>query len=200
MAYCRKREWLIAAVLIVVSIPLCAGFALCQGMNPQSQGGNSQSNGAADKSPVQSGYAVVTPTGANISGLVVFETFGERQGNEMTQAGVLPADMTTMSMLFVSTNGRLSKNLGVAIANPNGTDAQITLTLNDSAGTTLSTQVLPVAAHAQTARFVTDLFSSQANVPKDLTGTLVIASDIPVAVVGLRFRGVNFSTLPATNL
>ena len=33
-----------------------------------------------------------------------------------------------------------------------------------------------------------------------MTGTVDISSDVPVAVVGLRFRGLNFSTEPATAL
>src|SRR6266571_112318 len=37
--------------------------------------------------------------------------------------------------------------------------------------------------------------------PADFTGTLALTSSGgPVSVVGLRFRGANFSTLPVTNL
>lgn len=195
MALTRTCGWQMPAILVVLMFPMCVNSALAQGMDPMTTAAKDK-----DKAVVQSGYAVVTPTSANTSGLVVFETFGERHGTEMTQAGVLPADMTTLSMLFVSANGRLSKNLGVAIANPGATVANIILTLRDDAGALLSTLDLQVAAGAQTARFVTDLFSSHPTVPKDLTGTLQIKSDVPVAVVGLRFRGINFSTLPATNL
>src|SRR5512135_1225435 len=103
MALYRKPEWLIPAILIISMVLLSATFALAQGAAPQSKP-------PADKSPVQSGYAVVTPTSAATAGLVVFETFGEHHGTEMTQAGVLPSDLATQFMLFVSTNGRLSKN------------------------------------------------------------------------------------------
>jgi len=37
-------------------------------------------------------------------------------------------------------------------------------------------------------------------VPHDLTGTLNVTSDLPVSIIGLRFRGSNFSVLPVTNL
>ena len=65
--------------------------------------------------PVQSGYAVITPSA---DGLVAFETFGQIHGNETLQAGVFPANLTTDALLYVSTSGRLSRNLGVAIVNP----------------------------------------------------------------------------------
>ncbi len=189
-----KREWLMAATLFVLLVALCTNSSMAQSMGPQS-------HDSEDKAPLQSGYAVITPTSVATAGLVVFETFGQRHGNEMTQAGVLPAAMATTSMLFVSTDGRLSKNLGVAIANPASSTAHINVALRDDSGGGVGTPLsFSVDAHMQTARFVTDMFSGQPNVPRDFTGTILISSDIPVAVVGLRFRGQNFSTLPATSL
>lgn len=155
--------------------------------------------GSAARDPVQVGYAVVTPTSAATAGLVVFETFGEHRPSETTQAGVLPSDMTTHAILFVNAGGRLSRNLGVGIANPGSTAANVTLTLRDNMGIILATQMITVPAGNQTAKFVTELFAEQM-VPRDLTGTLDISSDTPVAVLGMRFRGRNFSTIPATSL
>src|SRR5262249_17806068 len=61
-----------------------------------------------------------------------------------------------------------------------------------------------VPSHQQMSKFVTELFPSPSTIPSNLTGTLAITSSgtstLPVAVVGLRFRGRNFSTVPATNL
>ena len=184
-----------------------------------------------DKAPIQSGYAVVTPVAATTSGtaivmaaktsetatglaatasatatgLVVFETFGMRgEGNSgASQAGLLPPDLTTNAMMFVDSNGRLSKNLGVAIVNPNSTNANVSLTLRKDDGTQLATTTVNVPSHQQTSKFVTQLFATQSLVPRDVTGTLVITSvgtSGPVSVIGLRFRGRNFSTLPITNL
>src|SRR5256885_16944949 len=99
---------------------LSAALAVAQG----NSGGRGQDHDDHnDSAPVQSGYAVVTPvvatTSGTATGLVVFETFGQRGGsNGTTQAGVLPPDLTTNSILFVDSRGRLSKNLGVAIVNP----------------------------------------------------------------------------------
>jgi hypothetical protein len=149
--------------------------------------------------PVQTGFAVVTPS-SSATGLVVFETFGEREGNATTQAGVLPADMTTNALIFVRSDGRLSRNLGVAITNPNATSANVTLTLLQADGTMVATKSLVVPANHQVSQFVTELFSSVPQVQMDFNGTVRITSDMPVAVIGLRFRGNNFSTLPVTSL
>jgi hypothetical protein len=150
--------------------------------------------------PIKQGYCVVTPTSVAATGLVVFETFGQFRGIDVTQAGVLSSDMTTHAVLFASTSGRLSRNLGVAIANPSSSPANITLTLRDGAGMSVASTSFALAAHQQTARFVTQLFVSLSLVPRDLTGTLDVSSDVAVAIVGLRFRGFNFSTLPSTSL
>ncbi len=190
----KKSHKLFNAVIAVVALPLISIGSFALGASPQQ---DAPGNGM---SPVQTGYAVVTPTSAATDGLVVFATFGERRGNEITQAGVLPSTLSTHSMLFVSTNGRLSKNLGVAIANPNATPANVQLTLRDDEGATLASTAIVVDPLHQEAEFVTRLFSNQSSVPQDLTGTLDITSNLPVAVIGLRFRGANFSTLPATNL
>lgn len=151
-----------------------------------------------DDGPIQVGYAVITPS-ATTSDLVVFETFGQKRGNETTQAGVLPSGMTRKAVLFVATSGKLSRNLGVAIANPGNTDAKVTMTLKRDDGMSVGTAEITVMAKRQTAQFVTQMFADQSSVPQDLTGSLTITSDFPVAVIGLRFRGANFSTLPITN-
>lgn len=157
-----------------------------------------QADDPKGKDPIQAGYAVVTPSA---DGLLVFETFGEHRGNEMTQAGVLPSELTTRAVLFVNANGRLSRNLGVAMANPDPANAaSVTLTLRSDDGSTVATTVVPVPKGTQVAKFVTELFANQPAVPQDFTGTLEVDSNIAIAVMGLRFRGQNFSTLPVRNL
>jgi hypothetical protein len=161
-----------------------------------------------DAAPVQSGYAIVTPvtttTSSLTTGLVVFETFGLRNNAfGATQAGVLPPDLTTSALLFVDSEGRLSKNLGVAIVNPNGSNQNVNLSLRKGDGTQLASTTVNVPAGHQVSEFITQLFSG-GSIPSDVTGTLAItstgSSNLPVSVIGLRFRGRNFSTLPVTNL
>src|SRR5215831_13000542 len=156
-----------------------------------------------DKAPVQAGYVVVTPTSGG-AGLVAFETFGMRENGAnggASQAGVMPAGLTTSAMIFVESSGRLSKNLAIAIVNPYSFDVSVAMTLRKSDGTQVATMNLTVPLHRQISKFVTELFANQSSVPSDFTGTLVLTSSpLPVAMIGLRFRGSNFSTLPVTSL
>jgi len=57
-----------------------------------------------------------------------------------------------------------------------------------------------VASHQQMARFISELFSDVPEVPRDFDGTLTLTSNTPVAIVGLRFLGAKFSTIPITSL
>jgi hypothetical protein len=171
--------------------------------------GNQDQDDHDDHGPVQSGYAVVTSAASsNVleigTGLVVFETFGMRHGSLGTsQAGILPPGLTTNAVMFVDSSGRLSKKLAVAIVNPNSSNQNVTLTLRKNDGTQLGTTTITVPSLHQTSTFMTQLFSGT-TVPSDVTGTLAItssgSSNLPVSVIGLRFRGSNFSTLPVTDL
>ena len=130
-------------------------------------------------------------------GLVVFETFGLGAGTAATQAGVLPGNMTTETVLFATAGARLSRNLGLAIVNPGSTPTNVTMTLRrGSDGTTSSVKVITVGARQQASRFISELFSDVAEIPVDFDGSLAITSTTPVAVVALRFRGTVFSTIP----
>lgn len=164
-------------------------------------------NNGNDSAPLQVGYVVVTPA-EHPENITVFETFGEHHGGQTLQAGVLPSSMTTHSVLFVNTSGRLSRNVGVAIANPAGSGpADIDLALYDGeTGDLVADYVssnnapLLLDAGKQVAKYVTELFESEPEVQRDFTGTLHITSNVPVAVIGIRARGENFSTLPATSV
>src|SRR5215831_14962815 len=113
----------------------------------------------------------------------------------------MPPGLTTSAMIFVESSGRLSKNLGIAIVNPNSSDVSVAMTLRKSDGTQVATTNFTVPLHQQISKFVTELFASQSSVPSDFTGTLVLTSSpLPVAMIGLRFRDSNFSTLPVTSL
>lgn len=158
-----------------------------------------------DGGPVRAGYAIITPmattTAANALALVVFATFGFQKGEETTQAGILPSVLSRDVIMFLNTLGRLSRNLGIGITNPRTAAANVTFALFDDMGHSAGTsKTVAVKGMQQTAQFVTDIFGDRPEIPRNLTGTLRITSDMPVGIVGLRFRGSNFSSLPITNL
>src|SRR5213593_1467342 len=141
--------------------------------------------------------AAFAQTSPSKGGLVVFETFGVGVGTAARQAGVLPGNMTTQTVLFAPGDARLSHNLGVAIVNPGGTATNVTMTLRRGVdGTISSVKVITVGARQQVSRFISEFFSDVSPLPIDFDGSLAITSTIPVAVVGLRFRGPVFSTIP----
>jgi hypothetical protein len=190
----------VLAILTLIAFSAVVAQAYSQGPGQRPEPGDQD-----DDSPAQSGYAVITPTGGASTGLVVFETFGLR-GNGAdggaSQAGVLPAALTTNTVLFVESSGWLSKNLGIAIVNPNASNANLTITLRKSDGTELVTTSIIVPSRQQVSKYVTELFSS--SLPSDFIGTLAVtsagSSPLPVSVIGLRFRGLNFSIVPGTSL
>src|SRR6185436_17450810 len=131
----------------------------------------------------------------------VFETFGSGIAADTTQAGVLPGNMTTRTVLFAAASSRLSRDLGVAIVNPSGSATNVTMTLRrGSDGIMSSAKTITVGARQQASTFISELFSNVPELPLDFDGSLTITSDSPVAIVGLRFRGTNFSTIPITSL
>jgi hypothetical protein len=159
-----------------------------------------------DNGPTLTGYAVVTTATSSTSGIGVVETFGLRRPGETSQAGVVPPPLVMSTLLFVDVSARLSKNVGVAIVNPNNLNTTVTLTLSRSDGVQLVTKTVDVVQRRQFLQFVTQMFppppastfTSGTSLPPEFTGTLLISSTLPISVLGLRFRGLNFSTLPPT--
>jgi hypothetical protein len=134
-------------------------------------------------------------------GLVVFETFSSGFVTNATEASVLAGAMTTRSVLFASSSARLSRTLGIAIANPGSTAANVTMTLRrGSDGLFTATRTIQIGARQQVTNFISELFASVPGIPPDFDGSLLVTSDTPVAMVALRFRGPNFSTAPIISL
>ena len=153
---------------------------------------------------VQAGYAVVTPATQTASVMSVFETFV--QGS--LQVGVFPPNLTASALLPIEVSASLAKTLGVAIANPNPAPANVTMTVRRSDGTQLTSTTTSIVTRQQISKLITELFpgpgqggfSTQVGIPAEFTGTLVISSTSPVSIVGLKFRGPNYSTVPVTDL
>ncbi len=190
-----RRRKCICSMFVICGL-LAFGLVTAWSMPPQAV---IQDHENDNSNTTKAGYAVITPASGS-TGLVGFETFGQSHGSDVIQAGVLPSELITHAVMFVNTSDRLARNLGIAFTNPTSSPASISLTLRDEDGVTVATANLSLAGFHQTARFVTELFSVNKSLLRDLTGTLEIVSDNPIAVVGLRFRGINFSTLPVTRL
>jgi hypothetical protein len=161
-----------------------------------------------DLIPVQSGYAVVTPATPSLTGLRVSETFGWESGSGTLQSGMAAPPLGTSVTMFVNISERLGRDVGIAIANPNASLANVNLLLQKDDGTTLGTKSFTLNGRRQLSEFLTELFpvftpgggfGGPGGEITEYAGSLTITSDQPLSIVGVRFRNGNFSILPATS-
>jgi hypothetical protein len=146
---------------------------------------------------IRSGYVVITPDG-NSAVPTPTVTYGMIHGGVVqSQAGIIPVPMTTDASLFVEVIPGIGRNLGIALANPAASANDVTLTLRDAVGTgTNAVVTVSVPPQQQLARFLTDLFPDGV-IGAGFRGSLRLQSSTPLSVLGLRFSGTEFSTLPA---
>jgi hypothetical protein len=149
-----------------------------------------------EQGTVRSGYAVITPT-PNSAAPTPTVTFGMVKGGFVqSQAGVFPSPLMTDASMFVDVVPAIGRDLGVALVNPSSAPAFITLTLRDQLGTAAGTPTtIFLQPQQQLAKFVTELLPPAAT-GAAFRGTLQLQSATPFGILGLRFTGSDFSTLP----
>src|SRR5256884_4473694 len=155
-----------------------------------------QSISEVETGEIKSGYVVITPDASSDAPTVTF-TYGTiSRGAVQSQAGIVPSMMATDASMFVEVIPSISRNIGVAIANPGSNVNAVTLTLRDENGFVLGSPTnVSVPAHQQMAKFVNELFGADV-ISAGFRGSLRMQSASPFAVTGLRFAGAVFSTLP----
>jgi hypothetical protein len=157
---------------------------------------------------IQVGYAVITPAAPGTTGLVASETLIQTRGQDVFQVGVFPPNLATNVLLPVQISTTLARNVGIAIANPNNIAANIILTLRRADGTQFTATTISVLARQQIAKLLTEIFppplpggfTTQVPIPAEFVGTLNVTSSSPVSILGLNFRGPNYSTTLVTDL
>jgi hypothetical protein len=151
-----------------------------------------------EQGTVESGYVVVTPD-KNFPAPTPTVTFGMvKNGLVQSQAGVLPMPVMTDADFFVDVVPGIGRNLGVAMVNPSSTPNLVTITLRDQSGTLpLAPVTILLQGQQQLAKFITDLLPSTI-IGSAFRGSIELQSSTPFAVLGLRYSGSDFSTLPAT--
>ena len=150
-----------------------------------------------EQGTVHSGYAVITPDASSAAPDPTV-TFGTVSGGTVqSQGGILPMPMMTDASLFVDVVRGIGRDLGVALANPSSATSNVILTLRDQMGNLAGSPItLTLQPQQQSAKFVSEIFPSVTGV--GFRGTLEIQSSVPFGVLGLRFSGTEFSTLPVT--
>jgi hypothetical protein len=153
-----------------------------------------------EQGSIRSGYAIITPD-PNTTAPISTVTYGTVSGGIVqSQAGIFPGVLTTSAAMFAEVIPGISRNLGVAIVNPYSIASTVTLTLLDTAGNVIGTPAAVTLQPQQaTAKFVSELFSA-GTVAGGFRGSLSIQSQTGVSVLGLRFSGAQFSTIPVAGL
>jgi hypothetical protein len=149
-----------------------------------------------EQGAIKSGYVVITPDDSSNAPTPTL-TFGlVSRGLVQSQAGIIPEPMTTDASMFVEVIPTISRNIGVAIVNPGSLVNAVSFTLRDEDGITLGAPAtVSIQPHQQVAKFVNELFGAD-TIGTGFRGSLRMQSSAPFAVVGLRFSGYVFSTLP----
>ena len=142
---------------------------------------------------VQTGWARAT-SDKPIRGSAIFQF---SQGIDILfEAGIGDSVLTAEANTFASRIGGGSGfNTGVAVAAPLDETAKVSAQLLNQAGTEIADKDIFLAAGAQIAQFLEELFPG--DVGDDFTGTVVLTSDIPVVVTALRTQaGLQMSSIP----
>ena len=149
-----------------------------------------------ERGETKSGYLIITPDGSSDAPTVTF-TYGTiSQGAVQSQAGFVPAMLATDASMFIEVIPSIGRNIGVAIVNPGSNVNAVTLTLRDENGFILGSPTnISVASRQQVAKFINELFGADV-ISNGFRGSLRMQSASPFAVMGLRFAGTVFSTLP----
>lgn len=150
---------------------------------------------------LQRGYLIVTGDAGSALPVTTL-TYGTLSGGIVqSQAVVMPTPLTANTSMALNLVLGIGRNLGVAIANPGGTSAQITITLYGVNGDAVGTPAtFSIPAGGQIARFVTELLPST-TLGAAFRGSINVQGSTPVSIIGFQFSGAQFSTVtvPVSN-
>jgi len=138
----------------------------------------------------QGGYAVLFcdhPVNAEL-----VYSFYAANGIKVSEATVLSSPESPQFELVVDQRG--GARLGIALANDNDTSASVTITVTSAQNTQIGSTQIQIPAFGQIARFLSEFV---ATTPAELVGRVSIVSTQPLGVIGLRFTGGAFTTIPA---
>ncbi|MBI4474298.1 MAG: hypothetical protein HY646_16635 [Acidobacteria bacterium] len=147
-----------------------------------------------EEGAIKTGYVVIRP--ASGSAPLASLTYGMvSDGVVQSKAGVLPTPLTTDASMVVEYVNAIRRDLGIAMVNPGNQSSQITLTVRDENGSVAASAMVSLEARRQVSRYVSEFFNNGI-LGEAFRGSLRLQSSIPFAVVGLRFAGSEFSTVP----
>jgi hypothetical protein len=201
---------------------VAGGPSVSMNLTP-SAGGSATCSTAGLNGTTQTGYATVAINAGPVPyGTAVFSF--KQNGVTVSEAGVPASPPTTAARIFIDYRssvaaipGRISAgtidiNTGIAVANSGSASANVTYTLRNIAGATLSSGHGTLAAGAHFAKFIDQLEEVAPDfvLPSNFQiatqfASLEISSDQPVSILALRMttnqrNEVLFTTTPTADL
>jgi hypothetical protein len=143
---------------------------------------------AWDDSPLQTGSARLSSDGA-VTGFIRFRY------NPRDEEAIVPLERGNETAYFLAFDNTNQLATGVAVANMAAITANIPVTIRDSSGTLLGTELLTIAPGGHISFVLSDCYGESAN----QSGTVEFATPIggQISVLGLRFLpSGSFSTIP----
>jgi len=139
-------------------------------------------------SPTQVSWALITSS--DIASVNSFFELEDSNGRVINTIGFNYADAVTdftLPVEFMPGTGNLvGKTVGVAIANPSGTAANVTLKLVDSNGNALATATVTLNPNTQQAIDLSTVSQFKAVLPNsDFVGVVTVSSSVPVCTIAL---------------
>jgi len=141
--------------------------------------------------PLSEGYAsFILPPG--VTGYGVFRQSVPGRVDQEAVCPFAPATATTSTLLFDDTNGLITS---VAIVNPSAIAATVQVTALDNGGNQLGTATIPLGSYSKYENAL-QLISGLSSVTGNSGKVVFTVSSGSVAVLGLRFDGFAFTSIP----
>ena len=142
---------------------------------------------------LKSGYATLLCS-SSVEAQLLY-SFYAASGAKLSEATVFSSPPA--SVVQILGDGRENARIGLAIANDSDQSASYTLSAFDNTGQRVGTASVPLAPRTSRAAYLDEFFS----VPSGTFGQVFVSSSggATASLIGLRFTGDVFTTIPATN-
>jgi hypothetical protein len=141
----------------------------------------------------QSGYATFSCDGARVYGYAAYSLYAPN-GMKLSEATVFSSPSVTRSQILA--DNREGARVGIAIANDSDQVNTYSITAYDANGAMVGTASKTLQARQSVADFVDNWV---AGIPANYYGQVIVESTTGgmASVIGLRFTGAAFTTIPA---
>jgi Trehalose utilisation len=148
--------------------------------------------------PLRTGYLVVNPDSGSAAPAVNVTLALLTNAAVQARTAVTVQPLVYEASLFAEVEPATGRNVGVAIANPGYSTSTVSITLQRPDGSSAGTPVImTLPERHQAARFLNDIFPD--SIRTAFTGSIRIEGKTPLSILGLRFSGSTFSTIPLTS-